>query len=169
MGILGPKTDRDVLLEPLVLASAELRLVSESAKLLADHLEKSFGKPAAKTLRAFASHGYLSQSQLDSFTKEVVRPTYDAVLYAVKNVKRLSEEFPPVAFENETLDRINLWVGSNTEWNSFFGSVIVGYMGAAFDMMNQNRPRMELAGRLIVEGCFSAAAAVVAAIPPKNI
>jgi len=169
MGILGPKTDRDVLLEPFVLASAELRLVSESAKLLADHLERSFGSSASDTLRAFASHGYLSQSQLDTFTKYVFRPTYDAVLYAVKNVKQLSEEFPPVAFEKETLDRINLWVGSNTEWNSFFGSVVVGYMGAAFDVMNQNRPRMELAGRLIVEGCYSAAAAVVAVNPSKYI
>lgn len=66
------------------------------------------------------------------------------------------------------LNRINLWVGSNTAWNSFFGSVIIGYMGAAFDVMNQNRPRMELSGRLIVEGCYSAAAAVVAAIPQQN-
>jgi hypothetical protein len=169
MGILGSKTDRDVLLEPFVLASVELRLVSESAKLLADHLQKSFGTSASVVLRAFASHGQLSQSQLDSFTKDVFRPTYDAVLYAVKNVKRLSDEFPPTAFEKEMLDRINLWVGSNAVWNSFFGSVIVGYMGAAFDLMNQKRPRMELSGRLILEGCYSAAVAVVAVNPPKYI
>ena len=168
MGILGPKTDEEVWLEPFVLASAELRLVSESVKLLAGHLERQFGTSASVVLRAFASHGHLSQSQLDSFMKDVIRPTYDAVLHAVKNVKHLSEEFPPVAFQTETLDRINLWVGSNTAWNSFFGAVIVGYMGAAFDVMNQNRPRMKLAGRLILEGCFSAAAAVVAAVPQQN-
>ena len=168
MGVFGPKTDEEVWLEPFVLASAELRLVSESVKLLADHLERQFGTSASVVLRAFASHGHLSQSQLDSFAKDVFRPTYDAVLHAVKNVKRLSEEFPPVAFQTESLDRINLWVGSNTAWNSFFGAVIVGYMGAAFDVMNQNRPRMKLAGRLIVEGCCSAAAAVVAAIPQQN-
>jgi hypothetical protein len=165
MGILGPKTDEEVWLEPFVLASAESRLVSESVKVLADHLEKQFGTSASVVLRAFASYGHLSQSQLDSFTKDVFRPTYDAVLNAVKNVKRLSEQFPPSDFETEMLDRINLWVGSNTAWNSFFGSLIVGYMGAAFDVMNQNRPRMELGARLVLEGCFSAAAAVVATLP----
>lgn len=168
MGILGPKTDEEVWLEPFVLASAESRLISESTKLLADHLERQFGTSASVVLRAFASQGHLSQSQLDTFTKDVFRPTYDAVLHAVKHVWRLSEEFPQVTFETETLDRINLWAGSNTAWNSFFGSVIVGYMGAAFDAMNQNRPRMKLAGRLIVEGCYSAAAAVVAANPPVS-
>ena len=84
MGLLGPKEDSDVLLEPFVLASAGIRVDREVLMQLSDHLDRTFGKSSAMTLKAFASNGYVTSSQLDSFGKDVGVPTWDSVLIEVK-------------------------------------------------------------------------------------
>ena len=169
MGLWGPKEDSDVLLEPFVLASADIRVDREVLMQLSEHLDRTFGKSSAMTLKAFAANGYLTPSQLDSFGKEVGVPTWDSVLVEVKRENRFGTEssarvntaFPSKSFQVNFHQRLNRWAGLNTEWNTFLSGLVHGYMGAAFDVMIQNKPRMKLGNRLVLEGCFRAAAAVV--------
>lgn len=170
MGLWGPKEDSEVLLEPFVLASAGIRVDREVLMQLSDHLDRTFGKSSAMTLKAFASNGYVTSSQLDSFGKDVGVPTWDSVLIEVKKENQFGTQssalvnpaFPSTSFQVEFHQRVNRWAGLNTEWNTFLSGLVHGYMGAAFDVMNENKPRMKLGNRLVLEGCFRAAAAVVA-------
>ena len=171
MGLWGPKADSDVVLEPFVLASARIRVDNREFTELSNHLEQVFGTSTADVLKAFAEKGYLSSEQLNSIAKELFRPTWDSVLIAVKKVKHpfktsmdtsANPVFPPAVFQAEFHQRLNRWAGLDTEWNTFLSGLVNGYMGAAFDVMNERKPRMALGGQLVAEGCLRSAAAVTA-------
>jgi hypothetical protein len=169
MGLWGPKADSDAVLEPFVLASANIRVDNQEFMELSNHLEQTFGTSAADALKAFAQKGYLSSGQLNSIAKELVVPTWDSVLKAVKNAESQfsrhsitspAPTFPSASFQADFHQRVNRWAGLNMEWNTFLSGLVNGYMGAAFDVMNERKPRMTLGNRLVLEGCFRSAAAV---------
>lgn len=171
MGLWSPNADSDVVLEPFVLASARIRVDNREFTDLSNHLENVFGTSTADVLKAFAEKGYLSSEQLDSIAKELFRPTWDSVLSAVKKVKRpfntsmdisAHPVFPSAVFCAEFHQKLNRWAGLDTEWNTFLSGLVSGYMGAAFDVMNQKKPQMALGGQLVLEGCLRSAAAVIA-------
>mgnify|MGYP000120477360 CR=1 FL=1 len=171
MGIFGKKTKNELPLDFFVLESGKVRLNDDAFRLLSSLVENTRGISPSLAIKGHAAVGHLSESQLESFGKEVFRDTYDCVLSAVKKSQTGdlgigSDDFPLTTDEKDFYARINSWIGKQSEDTTARDVLTIGYLGAAFDVMNHTKPRMNLGSRLVSEGCFQVAAMTLGSLFP---
>jgi hypothetical protein len=171
VGLFGQKHDAEVLLEPFVLQSGQARLNDSGFNLLSRLLENLYGVSTIQAIKAYEFQGHLTESQLELFGKEVFRDTYDCVLSAVKKSQTGDlgiggSDFPSTTDEKDFYARINSWIGKQSEDTTARDVLTIGYLGAAFDVMNLTKPRMILGSRLVSEGCFQVAAMTLGSLFP---
>ena len=171
VGLFGQKHDAEVLLEPFVLQSGKVRLNDDAFRLLSSLVENTRGISPSLAIKGHAAVGHLSELQLESFGKEVFRDTYDCVLSAVKKSQTGDlgiggNDFPSTTDEKDFYARINIWIGKQSDDTSARDVLTIGYLGAAFDVMNLTKPRMNLGSRLVSEGCFQVAAMTLGSLFP---
>ncbi len=158
MGLFGNKAENSLPLDSFVFDSGRARLNDDAFRLLSSLVENMRGISPILAIKGHAEVGHLSQSQLDSFGKDVFRGTYDDVLNAAKKAKPGDlgdggEDFPSPRIANNFYSRIDDWIGVRSDNSEPRDVLTIGYFGAAFDLMNLGKPRMVLSGRLVTEGC----------------
>ena len=158
MGLFRNNADNKLPLDFFIQESGKARLNDDSFRLLLRLVEGTRGISPTLAIKGHAAKGHLSESQLESFGKEVFRDTYDAVLNAAKRARpgelgHGSEDFPSPTVANDFYGRIDKWVGAHSDNSEPRDVLTIGYLGAAFDLMNLGKPRMILGSRLVSEGC----------------